>query len=336
MKKLTQNDLATLALGCSILGSGGGGDPRYDLMMTERMMEKFGDVELVSLSEVPDEALVAPVGFMGAPLVTLERYPSGKEFEALIRSIAEVAGEPPAFLMPAEIGGANAFTPLMMGAMLGLPVVDADTLGRAFPELQMSSCHLRGISPTPAFLADPFGRVEVIYPKDSLELEAEGRRITVEMGSNALFSIYLMRGKQLRTGAIAGSYTHALHLGSALQQGIEPFLKSAEVLARGKIVDIDHRVEGGFLRGSLLIDEGNSAARVHYQNEYLLAKRGDLLLGATPDILLLIEEESAIPISSESLLFGLRVLLVRLPSPAIWKTPEGLKLVGPSNFGDLS
>ena len=37
----------------------------------------------------------------------------------------------------AEIGGENSTEPLIVGAELGLPVVDMDFMGRAFPELQV-------------------------------------------------------------------------------------------------------------------------------------------------------------------------------------------------------
>ena len=40
-------------------------------------------------------------------------------------------------LLCAEAGGVNSFEPLLVGARLGLPVLDADGMGRAFPELQV-------------------------------------------------------------------------------------------------------------------------------------------------------------------------------------------------------
>ena len=40
-------------------------------------------------------------------------------------------------MISAEIGGANSFEPLVTGARVGLPVLDADGMGRAFPELQV-------------------------------------------------------------------------------------------------------------------------------------------------------------------------------------------------------
>ena len=42
-------------------------------------------------------------------------------------------------VLSAEIGGGNGLEPLAIGARLSLPVVDADYMGRAFPELQVSS-----------------------------------------------------------------------------------------------------------------------------------------------------------------------------------------------------
>jgi DUF917 family protein len=37
----------------------------------------------------------------------------------------------------AEVGGMNSLEPLMVSAILGLPSVDADGMGRAFPMLQV-------------------------------------------------------------------------------------------------------------------------------------------------------------------------------------------------------
>ena len=39
--------------------------------------------------------------------------------------------------MSCEIGGANGLEPLAIGARMGLSIVDADFMGRAFPELQV-------------------------------------------------------------------------------------------------------------------------------------------------------------------------------------------------------
>jgi Protein of unknown function (DUF917) len=42
-----------------------------------------------------------------------------------------------AAVMSGEVGGGNGVNALVIGARLGLPVVDGDFMGRAFPELQV-------------------------------------------------------------------------------------------------------------------------------------------------------------------------------------------------------
>lgn len=43
-----------------------------------------------------------------------------------------------AAVMCGEVGGGNGLEPLLVGARMGLPVLDGDLMGRAFPELQAS------------------------------------------------------------------------------------------------------------------------------------------------------------------------------------------------------
>src|SRR5262249_2548785 len=91
---------------------------------------------------------------------------------------------------------------------------------------------------------------------------------------------------------------------------------------------------GGFLKGVAMITtaEGDKI-RIDYQNEYLLATKNGTTIGCTPDILMLLEQDKGTPITSASLQYGLRVDLISLPSPEIWTTEEGLKLVGTQYFG---
>ena len=39
--------------------------------------------------------------------------------------------------MAGEVGGGNGLEPLVVASRLGLPAVDGDLMGRAFPELQV-------------------------------------------------------------------------------------------------------------------------------------------------------------------------------------------------------
>ena len=48
--------------------------------------------------------------------------------------------------MPMEAGGVNSMLPIAAAARLGLPMVDCDGMGRAFPELQMVTFTIGGVS----------------------------------------------------------------------------------------------------------------------------------------------------------------------------------------------
>jgi DUF917 family protein len=334
MKKLTIDDLDPLALGTAILGSGGGGDPSDGVLMARHALETYGDVTLLDPSELDPSALVVPLAFMGAPLVSIEKLPSSKELLKLITLIEETLGRPVDALMPAEIGGSNAFTPFFIAGQLDLPVVDADEIGRAFPELQMSSSNLMGISCSPAFLSDSQGNTVVIRAKNANSTEHIGRHVTVAMGSSCALALYLLEGHQVAHATVNGSISQAIALGRAVQNSKEPIsglldIAGGQLLAQGMIHDIDQSIRDGFLEGTVGIGD----VELLFQNEYLLARRGKDVLGCTPDILMLLETDSGTPITSELLRYGLRVSLVCLPAPAIWQTEKGLALVGPQAFG---
>jgi uncharacterized protein len=342
MKYVEIEDLIDLSLGATLLGSGGGGCPDYDLLMAEKHFMDYGKARLADVDELQKGDLVVPIAFAGAPLVAKEVLPSGLECEILLKSVEEVLGKKPSYILPAEIGGANALCPFIFSSRLNIPVLDADTLGRAFPELQMSSCHLFGVSPSPAFVVDSLGNHVVIKAMNANMLEALARQAIVAMGSSALVGIYLMDGEQTQRSVIKGTITQAMQLGKAIRQakaqGKNPIhiLESghgARVLGQGVITQIHQSIEKGFLNGIVSISTDKGIIEVDYQNEYLKVDVNKSIEAITPEIIVLLDSESFQPITSEMLLYGLRVTVLSLHAPDIWNTKEGLKLVGPNYFG---
>src|SRR5437660_2000951 len=147
--ELTPQDLRDLARGAAFLGTGGGGDPYVGRLMVEQALAEGGRVTLISPEEVPDDAFVIPTAMMGAPTVLVEKIPSGHEAVASLRALEAHLGRRAYATMPIECGGINSTMPLVVGARLGLPVIDADGMGRAFPELQMETFHVYGVPGTP-------------------------------------------------------------------------------------------------------------------------------------------------------------------------------------------
>ncbi len=342
MKQLTVSDLEFLSLGSTVLGSGGGGDPSYALLMAKHQFEQYGPVTIISVEELQSEDVVVPLGIMGAPLINMERLLSGRELEALVTTIEQRLGRKPTVLMAGEIGGANAFAPLLIAAKMGLPVLDADLIGRAFPELQMNSCHLQKRNATPAIVSDCLGNTVLIETSLTRTLEKFARAVTVSMGSSAAIALHLMNGSEVQGSVVPGTISQALMLGriihEAREKKVDPIsmltkLPEIHFLAQGTLMDIDQEVRDGFLYGSVTLLSDKRKIKLLYQNEYLLASDENGVLASTPDILMLMEETSGTPITSETLKYGLQVALIAISAPAIWQTPAGLALVGPRIFG---
>src|SRR6266699_7279159 len=134
MKRLLDSDaLHALARGCAVLGAGRGGDTYLALLQALQATEDFGPATLVDVDELPDDALIMPCGSIGAPTVSIEKIENGDEGARLRDHLEYMTGRRVAALMSAEIGGANGLLPISWAARMGLPVVDADGMGRAFP-----------------------------------------------------------------------------------------------------------------------------------------------------------------------------------------------------------
>ncbi len=93
MKRLLDEPaLRSLARGCAVLGTGGGGDPHIGLLLALQAIEEVGPTELVDLADLPDDALIMPCGMVGAPTVHIEKIENGGEGAVLRDHIEALTG----------------------------------------------------------------------------------------------------------------------------------------------------------------------------------------------------------------------------------------------------
>jgi DUF917 family protein len=340
---IAAGDVEDLARGCALLGAGGGGDTSVGRLMMLQAIGDFGPVTLVGVDELDPDALVMPCGMVGAPTVATEKFESGDEGARLRQEVERLRGEPVACLMPAEIGGSNGLLPFVWAARLSLPVLDADGMGRAFPEIPQVAMHLAGISPSPAVMTDERGNVAVFRACSGAWLERLERATAVEFGGSAASTEYCMTAGEARRAAIHGSVTRALGIGK-LRLGGEGNLvdelvirAGGFILLFGKVADVERRTSGGFVRGSVVVEGTGSDAgrllRLELQNENLVAFEGGELRACVPDLISVVDVETGDAISTERLRYGQRVAVLGLPCDPLWRTEGGLGLVGPRAFG---
>lgn len=343
MQKIENKDLKSLAIGAGIISSGGGGSCDLGLKIAQSMLQQYGPASMISLGDIKPDDIIIPIAYVGAPLVELEKISSGTEFDEMFRQIEKLFGKKPRAIMPAEIGGANALVPFFISQKLGIPVLDADGMGRAFPELQMCSFFYHDLNPTPTFIGNDAGLCVTITSDKPTNIERIARDITISFGSSAAIAIYAMTGAQAAKAVIANSITNAIQIGQVIERATQQQLNvltelcihtNAQVVAIGSIVDIKQTVSDGFLKGEVTIQTtDDQEIKILFQNEYLAVIQNSGYLATTPDIVMLVHAHTGLPISTEALTFALSIAIIVLPAPEIWKTPRGLQLVGPQYFG---
>jgi len=348
--RIERDTLPDLAAGAAFLGSGGGGDPYYGLLIAEAELARHGGVQLVPLQALADDALVVPLGWIGAPTVSVEKLPGGHETVAGLRRMEALLGRPVDAVLPIEIGGGNGLAPLAAAARLGLPVVDADGMGRAFPESQMAIFNIRGLPACPAVMTDAGGSVVTIQDSDNLAHERIARAVSVAMGGIAHMAEYPLSGAAAKAHAIGGSVSAAIAAGAAVRiarrQGEDPFealyaalrasglYPHAGELFDGKIVDVERETRGGFSLGRVRLEGfgGEGEMELVFQNENLVARRNGVVVAMVPDLITVMDRETAESITTERLRYGQRVKVVGAAAPAMLRDAQAMAFVGPEAF----
>jgi len=338
---LDADAIEPLARGCAVLGTGGGGDTAAVELMVRRAIEVHGPVPVVGRDDLVD-GLVMPCGGIGSPLVSFEKLEGGDEGLRLRDEVERTFGTRVVALMASEIGGSNGLMPVVWAAQTGLPVLDADGMGRAFPEVQMVTMELAGVDPSPAVLTDERGNVAVLRASDGRMLERLERAVCVEMGGVASGADYVMTTAQASTAVIHGSVSKALRIGRTLADADDPVAAlgselGAVPLIAGSLTDVERRAGDGFARGTATIEglgpDAGRTVRIEIQNENLVAREGAHVLASVPDLITLLDAETIEAVPTERLRYGQRVMAVGIPCDPVWRTDRGLEVAGPRAFG---
>ena len=342
-------ELDDLALGATMLGTGGGGDPHVGKLVAKQAIEECGPVEMISPEQLDDDDLVLVSAQMGAPTVAVEKLPAGHEPVASVERVEEELGRTADATMPMECGGINSMFPFAVAARKGIPLVDADGMGRAFPELQHETFNVYGVSGTPAALADEHGNTCLLETTDNEQLEWLARGLTIRMGGVAYVTDYPMSGVEVQDTAIHGTMSLARDIGHAVRTtDLEPVdaIRTATDesiygdparLFEGKVVDVKRRTREGFVIGSVSIEglgpDADATMEIEFQNENLGARRDGSWVATVPDLITVADRETGEPIRTEALRYGARVIVIGIPTPEIMRTDAALDVWGPETFG---
>jgi uncharacterized protein len=345
-------DIKDVARGAVLLGTGGGGDPYIGELFLQAQLEQGRSPHVIPVDAVADDTLVITIAGVGSPPVMLENLVSDVTLLQILARMESHLGRKVGALISAEIGGVNSMFPLALSAITGLPVLDGDGIGRAVPRTEMCTFSIYGCSATPGVVIDELGNTVVIETVNDVTAETVLRAVTVALGAHVFGGFYPMTGAQVKRTAVRDTLTLSQHIGRCIRTAREgdgdvfydllAFLNTsrkggvARLLFDGKIVDVTHETRNGWHWGRVTLgslDDSGDVFTVDIQNEFTVARLNGRTVTVVPDLISILDRESAEPITAERLAYGQRVKVIGLSADPLLRTPEALAVMGPRAFG---
>ncbi|MBM7520438.1 DUF917 domain-containing protein [Nocardioides nitrophenolicus] len=336
-RRIEREDVDAFAAGAAILGAGGGGDVRVGAHLLRHLLAERS-LRLVPAADLPPDGIVVHTGAVGSPDVISERLLSPVDLARAAAAVAEQVMGPIRAAAAFEIGGLNALVGAIGAIELGLPFVDGDLMGRAFPKLTQNTLALNGVAPVPLAVASPAGDVVVVPLMGPRAVEPILAGITAGMGGAASVAGYPIAAGDLDRMGVRGSVSACIELGRrflAARSAALPVLigdLGARLHGVGRVEEIVPR--SSTAPGTLTVIDGGDGAvvRVDHQEEFLATTVDGVPGASTPDVVAVLDNRSRRPLQVEEVRVGQAVVVCSLPALHTWPA-SARHLVGPSAFG---
>ncbi|KAF5712287.1 d-amino acid hydantoin hydrolase (hydantoinase) [Fusarium mundagurra] len=356
---LNETDLAWLADGCYVLGCAGGGTPAPSFIQLRDIIRQGHNIRIIDQSSLKDDALIYWGGHMGSPAVSVERLQSTETVEAFNVLMEYLGHKSIDAVMGLEIGGANGMEPMLVGSsrFFNAPVIDGDWMGRAYPTYWQTTIAVhKPLELVPCAIDSGDGKSIIMTRAPDDEIVDRALRASCsEMGSRVGMAAkpttteYVRKYGVLNTSSLAwrigrciARSVYSNQLSTVAESIIEEAggLKSARVLFRGKIVEVERRLYKGHSHGALRIEafddqeDGESermtpvvsggTLRIPFKNENILAEHTPAdgsetkIVASVPDLIAVLDNGSGKALGVPEFKYG---------------TPSGIEIGGPKAFG---
>jgi len=355
LKRLSFDDVRDTLVGCTILGTGGGGSLEKGLALVEEDFAKGLEYRLVSLEEIDDDALFASPYFCGSigpekAGDSFHKHPPIEELETVlaVRALERFLGEELAGVVSVEYGGMNTAVAMSTGARLGKVIVDADAAGRAVPDLQFSTFYVHEKPIHPLAVANKIGEVAVFEEVvDDFRAEDLVRALSVVSGGMIGMTDHPIRGRSLRGAVIPDALSYAQKVGRAqrlaLDEGKDPVEEIVAAvdgfrLFKGTVKeDTQWKNEGGFTLGSIELegaeDYAGRSCKIWFKNENVICWLDEEVLVTVPDLICLVETDTGHPVTNPFWKRGMEASVLGFRAPEVWRSGRGLSILNPCFFG---
>lgn len=338
--RLAFRDFLDIALGGTILGTGGGGSYETARHVAETVLRNKV-VRVVPLDEVPDRAGVVSIAGMGSPEAMLKN-PFTTEAVHAFDALREAGGPAPKYVVPLETSGFNFLTPMAVAASRSVRVIDADAAGRAIPRLNQTLFYYRHVRLAPLALADARGRSIVIRADDYALSEKAAIAALEHFGWSAGLACYPMDGKTAKRAAVAGTVSLANAVGRAVRLAsfshtdpVDAILSitGGRTLVRGAVDRFDTETSGSYTFGNLEIlgrgaDVG-TRVKIKSMNENMLAWKDGRIAAIAPDRICFVTPDGR-PTTNADIRVGDEIAVFVIEAQTNWRSKNAAGLFRPT------
>lgn len=200
MRELKLEEIQDILMGCTILGTGGGGSLEEGLKAVQKEWDAGSAFRLLEFQQIEDDAYYANPYYCGSVLPEGEESGlTGEEIPTSVLALEKYMGVKFDGLVSIEYGGGNTGEAMAAAARLGKLIVDADAAGRAVPELQFSTYYITEQPITPFAVGTSQGdEVIVSSVKNDARAEALSRFMAVGSGGTVGMTDHPIKGRELK------------------------------------------------------------------------------------------------------------------------------------------
>lgn len=356
MRILNRDDLLNILLGCTILGTGGGGSLEEGIRDIDEALAAGRQFKLVDFDELAPDAVIGTPYACGAisPLTEEEKKkyarltePEESMYLLNLKQLESFLRQEVSAVISTELGGGNTATAFYVAAMTDRCIVDGDPAGRSVPALQHSTYYLKGIPMCPMAVMNEFGEGAVFtHVFDDERGEDLVRALAVVSRNTIAVMDHVNTAAVLKDAVIRGAISHAERIGRAFRTAkdsggdyVAAVLEAGrgKAMFRGVVTESRFETRDGYTFGdTVLAGEGEWAGHslhIWYQNENIISWLDGEPYVTVPDLICFLNLDEAMPQLNPYAVVGEHAAILALPAPQEWTTPRGLEVFGPRSFG---
>ena len=347
MKVLNQKEVEDILVGCTILGTGGGGSLDEGLEAVKNAYKNGYEFRLLAFDEISDNKYYINPYFCGSVSPNEEKKELSNELVMAIEALEEYMAVKFDGVVSIEYGGGNTGQAMAAAAEMGKFIVDCDAAGRAVPELQFSTYFITNKPIFPFSVATRFGDIG-IFPKvkDDARAEALSRFMAVGSDGSVGMADHPIKGSLLKESVIPNALSYAGSVGRAQREAnesgndpIEEIISAADgfLLFEGVVSEVQWEKKDGFTVGTINIDGlnsfGGNSFKIWYKNENMVSWKNEEPYVTCPDLICIVYNDTGYPITNPNCKTGDKVAVLGFESHDLWKTEKGLSILNPRFFG---